>query len=161
MAVPTLEFLTGRAKAALPFLVGAAERGLTPSQAIAELAPLNLTFRRQAMLDVYATLTSAPSPTRIERLIGANAPIPQNLHTTSPAPLGSNYQYQVSFGSLVTANPDYLTVTSDVPLSLAQIRELGAELGTKGGPSDVELGVISPDDVTVTKAYVDNRVPPE
>jgi hypothetical protein len=160
MAVPLLDFLTGRAKAALPFLVASAEKGRTAAQAIAELAPLNLTFRRQAMLDVYAALTSAPTPTRIERLIGPDVPIPQNLHTTSPAPLGTNYQYVVSFESLVTENPDYLTVVSDVPLSIADIRELGAELANDELYKDLDLGFVEASDVTVSRALVDNRVPP-
>lgn len=124
MNTPLLDFLEGRAKEALPFLRGAAARGLTPSQAIAELKPLNLTFQRQRMLDVYAALQNRIDPERIARLVGEDIPLPQELHNVSPVELGSNYQYVVGAFDDTGEPLGFVTVSSAVPLAPTAIRAL-------------------------------------
>lgn len=122
MATPLLEFLEGRAKEALPYLRAAAAKGLTPTEAIKELTPLGLTFRRQAMLDVYAALQNRIDPERTARLVGQGVPIPQELHNVSPVDLGSNYQYVVGAYDVSGEPLGYVTVSSNIPLSAERIR---------------------------------------
>lgn len=123
MAQPLLDFLVGRAKEALPYLSGAARQGLTAAAAIDLLKPLNLTFNRQRMLDVYAALQNRKDPERSARLVGENVPIPQELHRESPADLSTNYQYVVGAYDENGDNLGHVTVVSSVPLAAAAIRE--------------------------------------
>lgn len=113
---------------ALPFLRGFASQKFTPTEALAALKPLDLTFNRQRMLDVYAVLQDRLDPERTGRLVGQNVPIPQDLHTTSPSTLSSNYQYVVEafdeFGNVLGA----VTVSSSVPLSVSEVRSRGGLL---------------------------------
>jgi hypothetical protein len=128
MATPLLDFLTGRAKQALPTLKGAAARGLSPTAALAELVPLNLTFNRQRMLDVYAALQPAVAPERAFRLAGQNVPLPYELHNNPPQQMIHNFEYVVEAVDEFSNPLGYLTVTSAVPLSGNEIRAQAGEL---------------------------------
>jgi hypothetical protein len=166
MPTPLLDFLEGRAKSALPFLRAGVKQGQSATQIIANLAPLNLTFRRQAMLDVIAALQGKITPERkggieppLTRLLGVNTPIPQDLHNPAVVNLNSNYQYVVNFAQEGVVTSDYLTVSSAVPLSIANIKLLGSLIANTGYLADVEAPQVSPTDVGVIEANVSPTAP--
>jgi hypothetical protein len=122
MAIPLLDFLEGRARQALPFLRSAAAKGLTATAALESIKGLTPTFNRQRMLDIYAVLQERADPEKLARLVGQNVPIPQELHTPSPAEMRSNYQYVVEAIDEFAEPIGYVTISSAIPLSGADIR---------------------------------------
>lgn len=123
MAMPLLDFITGRARQALPFLRAAAVRGDTPSAALASLKPLDLTFNRQRMLDVYAALQNRLDVARTLRLVGSSTPIPAELHDIAASNINSNYQYIVGAYSEEGIPLGFLTVASSETLTRGEIEE--------------------------------------
>lgn len=129
MAIPALDFLTGRAREALPFLRGAIARGLTNPEILALKGIEFPSFARQRMLDVIAVLRQlvpvrAGSPTlfqRYLRLVPPTTTMPIESHAPSVTNLSSTYQYLVRADNLVTDEQIYITVSSAVPLSQVQI----------------------------------------
>jgi hypothetical protein len=128
MATPLLDFLTGRAKQALPILKGAAARGLSATAALALLVPEHLTFNRQRMLDVYAALQPAVAPERAFRLVGQNAPLPYELHNNPPQQMAHNFEYVVEAVDEFAEPLGYLTVSSAVPLAGNEVRARAVQL---------------------------------
>ena len=121
MAQPLLDFLTGRARAALPFLRAAAAQGLSGAVAIELVRQFAQTFQRQQMLDIYAVLQNRADPERIARLVGQYAPIPNELHTPSVTQLKNPYEYVVVATDEEGEDIGALTVGSTFPLSAEEI----------------------------------------
>lgn len=151
MAEPLLDFLTGRARAALPFLRYAAARNLPASIANDILRQLGGGLQTQRIGDIYAVLQQRANPERIARLSGENAVIPIDIHTVSPEQLSSNYQYVIRTDITTNQQEDFLTVSSDVPLSPGQIRQQGATLFNSGLYKDLELGTVLPDEIVIVE----------
>lgn len=144
---------------ALPFLRGFAERGLTPSQAIAELKPLDLTFNRQRMLDVYAALQERTDPERLARLVGQDIPIPQDLHAPSVNKQSNNYQYEVGAFDENGDALGYVTVGSYVGLAGNQIRTLAMRLFTEDASIYLDRPKVPINSISIVSATVSNEVP--
>jgi hypothetical protein len=159
MAERELSFLTGRAGEALPYLKGAAAEGLTPTAAIALLKGLNLTFNRQRMLDVYAALQARVDPERAARLVGQNAPIPQELHFTPPQQMLANYEYVVEAVDEFAEPIGYVTISSSVPLAANEIRARGGLLFVTQSEVYLEEEDQIPHAVTIVEANVNASVP--
>lgn len=153
MSVPLLDFLTGRAKQALPFLEGFAQKGFTPAQALEALKGLAPTFNRQSMLDVYAALQSRLTPERVLRLAGRTAPIPISLHNPSPADLGSNYQYRVGAFDETGEPIGYVTVSSNIPLAAVQIEATAGLLFGSQGELYLEEGSLPVSAIAIENIY--------
>jgi hypothetical protein len=132
MAIPELGPLPGRAGVALPFLRGAAKLGYSPARALQELITLGLSFRRQQTLDLYATLQGRADLERIARGIGENTVLPYDVHNEMQFKLGSNYQYVVEVEAPNLGTSEYITVSSAVRLTAAEIRRLAVRLATSG-----------------------------
>lgn len=159
MAVPLLDFVTGRARQALPFLKKAASEGLTPTQAISQLRELGGGGQTQRLLDIYAALQNRISLPRILRLVGETTTIPKDLHHLAETTINSNYQYVIATSVGGYPTPDFLTVTSSVPLSAAQIRAQGAFLFNSEEYSDLDLGPVEQSDIDITEANVADYAP--
>ena len=149
VAQPLLDFLTGRAKSALPFLRASAARGESSAQAIANLKGLDLTFNRQRMLDVYGALLNRTSPDRWFRLVGETTPLPVEAHTVAVTNLSNNFQYLLHAENTVTGDDYYVTVGSEFPLSKVQILALGDSTFTAPTRSGVTTEDYSQSVVTV------------
>ena len=158
MAQPLLDFLTGRARTALPFLRAGVAQGLSSSAIIAALQGQGLSFARQRMLDVIAALQGRADINRYIRLAGETTPLPPEAHTVSVTNLRTNYQYVVRAENPVTEDEYYVTVVSAVPLSVVQIRALAdsAFLGT--GDSSIDREEYDRSIVTIEEANVDPSV---
>lgn len=159
MAQPLLDFITGRARLALPYLRAAAKQGLSAAKAIDLLRPFNLTFNRQRMLDVYGVLLNRIDPSRVERLVGSATPFPVDLHTPAPTNINSNFQYVVSTLDLTSQEDEYLTVSSSVPLAADEIREMGALLFANGQYFENEQAPVRAGEVAIIEANVGQNVP--
>lgn len=159
MATPLLDFLVGRAKEALPYLRGAAKQGLSAAAAIELLRPLNLTFRRQSMLDVYAALTNRIDPERTARFVGQTIPIPLELHNVSPVNLSTNYQYVVGATDETGEPIGYVTVVSNVALAPVQIRTRAGLLFASEGELYLEEGSLPVTAVSIEEANVSPSAP--
>jgi hypothetical protein len=154
MAERELSFLTGRAAQALPTLQGAAAEGLTPTAALALLTPLNLTFNRQKMLDVYASLQARVDPERAARLVGQNVPLPQELHFTYPRQMISDYEYVVEAADEFAEPIGYVTISSSVPLAANEIRARAGLLFVTQSELYLEEENQIPHAVSITEANV-------
>lgn len=152
MAQPLLDFLTGSARRALPFLRSAAAKGLSANAAIAGLRQLDIGVQRQRVLDIYAVLQNRANPERIARLAGENTTIPVDVHTPAPVDIANPFQYVIEANIEGEATGDYLTVVSTVPLSPRQIREQGVFLFNGEDYRDLELGPLSTVDIQIIEA---------
>jgi hypothetical protein len=159
MAERELGFLTGRAARALPYLQGAAAEGLSPTAALAILAPLNLTFNRQRMLDVYAALQARVEPERAARLVGQNVPLPQELHFTYPRQMLSDYEYVVEAVDEFLEPIGYVTISSSVPLAANEIRARAGLLFTTQSENYLEEEDQVPAAISITEANVNATAP--
>jgi len=121
MAQPLLDFITGRARAALPFLRGAVAQGLAPTAIVEALRTQGLSFRAQAMYDVIAALQNRASVAQYLRLTPPTTPLPAEAHALSVVNLRANYQYVVSAVNAASGAEYDITVSSAVPLSRVQI----------------------------------------
>jgi hypothetical protein len=117
MAQPFLEFLTGRARIALPYLRGASARGLTTSAALALLKELGIAIRTQTATDIYAALRGRANPEQYSRLIPSTEPLPYEAHGRNIQPQEENYQYVVEVFHPQTGNQQYIQFASAIPLS--------------------------------------------
>lgn len=151
MAEPLLDFLTGRARAALPFLRYAAARNLPASIANDILRQLGGGLQTQRIGDIYAVLQNRANAERVARLTGENGIIPIDLHVASPNELSSNYQYVIQAVINNEATGDFLTVSSDIPLSPGQIRAQGVFLFNRSDYRDLELGPVVADDIQIVE----------
>ena len=149
MPEPLLDFITGRARAALPFLRKAAAAKVSPSAAADVLRAFGAGIQTQKLLDIYAVLQQRFSVAQVLRLVPETTPIPEDLHFEPPFDVNHNFEYVVAPTFSVGNPDDYLTVVSSVPLSPASIRALGAELGTEGGESDIQAGILAPEDISI------------
>jgi hypothetical protein len=159
MAQPLLDFLVGRAKAALPFLRKAAKEGLTATAAIESLKALNLTFQRQRMLDVYAALQSRADVNQYIRLVGENTVLPEEAHHPAETNLNSNYQYVVGGVNAAGEDLGFATITSAVPLAAIEIRALGTGLLASGSyledvVTDLEVAYVTIEEANVSPTAV-------
>jgi hypothetical protein len=159
VAQPVLEFLTGRARQALPYLRAAAAQGLSANAAIAALKAIPIALQRQKALDIYGVLLSRVSPERIIRLVGETTPIPIEFHSPAVRDQFSNYQYVVSTPNQLTDELAYLTVSSAVPLAGAEIRELGQQAFEGVGDSSIAGGFIEGQNITINEANIGGQVP--
>lgn len=138
MAQPLLDFLEGRAKAALPFLRAGVAQGLSPTAIIASLEGKVETFRRQAMLDIIHALQGVYKLPQYLRITPKATPLAAEAHVTSPSAMDTNYQYVTKLDNPDLPAPIYITVVSDVPLSQiaimgqAQLMYLGEKYGLAG-----------------------------
>lgn len=146
MATPALDFLTGRAREALPFLRGAIARGLSNAEILALKGIEFASFARQRMLDVIAILRQsvpvrAGSPTlfqRYLRIVPPTTPLPIEAHAPSVTNLSSTYQYLVRADNLKTDEEFFITVSSAVPLSQVQINAVADTIFL--GPTESGVG---------------------
>lgn len=152
MAQPLLDFLTGSARRALPFLKQYAKEGLSANAAASRLKLENAGIQRQKVLDIYAVLQNRANPERIARVTGENTTIPVEIHTPVPVDINSPFQYVVEANIEGQATGDYLTVVSTVPLSPRQIREQGVFLFNGEDYRDLELGPLSTVDIQIIEA---------
>lgn len=152
MAQPLLDFLTGRARAALPYLEALAARNVRTADVFAILQGFDLSFQRQRVLDLYATLQGRIDPERSARLVGAGNVIPDELTNVAPVKLRSNYQYLISATGAEATEPTFATVSSDVPLSANTIRLLASEVLTSDQEAYKLGSFVNPSDVTIVRA---------
>lgn len=139
MAQPLLDFLTGRARTALPFLRAGVNQGLSPTEIIASLQAQGIpTARRQTMLDIIAVLQGNAATRRTVRLLPPNEPIPAALHVTAVTNIKSLYQYTVRVTHPDLLTPQFLTVSSDVPLSRNNILADAQTMFTNGKYTQIE-----------------------
>jgi len=122
MAQPLLDFITGRARAALSFLRGAVAQGLKATGIVDLLQSQGLSFRRQAMFDVIAALQNRASISQYLRITPPNTPLPAEAHALSVVNLRANYQYVVEAVNRISGAESYITVSSEIPLSQVQIQ---------------------------------------
>jgi hypothetical protein len=125
MAQPLLSFLTGRARAALPFIESGVARGLSPTKIIESLIGLTPLFRRQTMLDVIAALQGRADLPRWMRITPPSEPLPLAAHVVSPVDLRGNYQYVLKVDNAPFNVPPNITVNSAVSLSQEEIFDNG------------------------------------
>jgi hypothetical protein len=89
------------------------------------------------MLDVYAALQSRADVSRYTRIVPVNTPLPPEAHTTAVYDMSTPYQYVVRYSNPLQAQPGFVTVISDVPLSqnniLAKAQTLFTGPGESGG----------------------------
>ena len=138
MPQPLLDFLTGRARQALPFLRQLVSEGLEPTVIISELREYNLGFQTQRVLDVIAALYGRANVARWIRLVGANTALPPEAHTTNVAGQSTNYQYVVRVENAPVGVPEFLTVSSDIPLSWNSIQSKALIAAIVSGPPKSE-----------------------
>ena len=133
MAEPLLDFLTGRAKAALPFLRGAVAQGLKPEQIIAALQASGIpTFRREVMLGIIAALENRADLARYLRIVPPTTPLPPEAHTVNVVyNQTDNYQYGVKIVDPASPAPTWVTVVSAIPLSASNIRAVAETMQTR------------------------------
>lgn len=117
MAQPQLEFLTGKARQALPFLRGFARAELSPTSALNLLKALNIPIRTQTTLDIYAALQNRADITRYLRLVPPTQPLPTEAHTGAVAPQRNNFEYIIQVTHPATGVSQYVQIGSDIPLS--------------------------------------------
>ncbi|HEX8799679.1 MAG TPA: hypothetical protein VF772_13765, partial [Terriglobales bacterium] len=137
-----------------------AARNLPASVAGDILRQLGGGIATQRLYDVYAALQQRTSIAQVQRLVGENGIIPYELHNVAKTTIGSNYQYVVRTDITANQQEDFLTVSSDVPLSPGQIRVKGANLFNSENYKDEQLGFISPDEVVIVEANVADYVTP-
>lgn len=169
MAEPLLDFLAGRAKAALPFLRGAVAQGLNINQIINALQASGIgTFRRQSMLDIIAALQNRFDPTnpkltriaRFMRLVPETTVLPPEAHTVNVVTAqGSNYEYVVRLQSEENPVPRYITVVSEIPLSAANVYAVSETTFYGYAAVDQTPLTIDPGDQTIIEANVSPTAP--
>lgn len=152
MAQPLLDFLTGRARAALPYLEALAARNVRTADVFAILQGFDLSFQRQRVLDVYASLQGRIDPERTARLVGQGNVIPDEFTNVAPVKIKNQYSYLVSTPNIHTGEKEYGTVGSDVPLSANTIRVLAVELFTINEHSRLEDQTVGTDQITIERA---------
>lgn len=138
MAQPLLDFLVGRARQALPYMRALAARGTQPGIALEILKEFELGFQRQQFLDVYAALRNKADLNRYLRVVPANVTLPPESHAIAVTELTSagrpvNFQYTLELENEPLEAPEFITVSSQVPLSQNQILALG--VGVLSDPS--------------------------
>ena len=145
MAQPLLDFIVGRARAALPFLRGLVAQALNPTAIVNRLQEQGLSFRRQAMFDLIAALQNRAGVAQYLRITPPNTPLPTEAHALSVVNLRSNYQYVVEAVNPISGAQSYITVSSEIPLSQVQIQATAdsvflsyRDLGVREG--EYELG---------------------
>ena len=117
MAQPKLEFLTGKARQALPFLRGFANAELSPTSALNLLKALNIPIRTQTVLDIYAALQNRADLNRYLRLVPPTEPLPAEAHTGAVAPQRNNFEYIIQVTHPASKVSQYVQIGSDIPLS--------------------------------------------
>lgn len=133
MPQPLLDFLVGRARQALPYMRALAARGTNAGVALEILQQFDLGFQKQRFLDVYAALQNRADVNRYARLVGPNGILPPEAHTVAVTELTSNgqpvnYQYLLEVENGPIQAPEYITVSSQVPLSTNDIFSLGTSI---------------------------------
>lgn len=161
MAFPLLDFVTGRARAALPFLQGFARQGLSPTAAISALRELGGGGQTQRLLDIYAVFQKRATTERVARLVGPLNVVPRELHTAAPYSLVHNYQYVISVPNAETLQDDYLSVSSDVRLTPLQIRTIGVGLFNSEQYQGATPQIYTPEDITIVNFNVSQGAPPD
>lgn len=144
--------LSKGARAALPFLEGAAETIKTASEILEEAKELGFTIRRQTGLDIIGALRGKLDTRRYLRLTPHADILNPDFFTKSVTGLLRNYSYTVlarlhDEETGETLN-QHITVSSNEALSQEQIMERASEFSLSGkyGPN------LFMDDIAVTDA---------
>jgi hypothetical protein len=133
-----LEFLTGKARAALPILRGAAARGLSPGEALGLVESAGIRTFRTVIFDIYAALQGLASLAQYIRLQPLNEPLPYEAHSRNVQPQPQNYSYVVRVFHAPSNREQYMQFNSEVPLSPNQIGAL-TESRIAAKPYEVSL----------------------
>lgn len=154
MAQPLLDFLTGRARAALPFMRAAAAAGVKATNALDVLRAFGVGFQAQAFYDVYNALLGRAKLPAYLRLVPENVPLPYEAHFVNPAPQRNNYQYIVRVFHPPTQNEQHVAIVSDTALSQAQIFAATDELFAGETPYEVMAEQYPDAEKTILEASV-------
>jgi hypothetical protein len=159
MAQPLLDFLEGRARQVLPYLRKLVSQGLSSHDIQLILGEFGLGLRRTVLLDIIAALKGARDVGRYIRLVGENTPIPLEGHAVAPVNLSNNYSYLVEVENGPVTVPEFVTVTSAIPLSANQIFSVATGIlasGDSGELSDRELAAVT---LAINEAQVSPSAP--
>lgn len=125
--------LTKGARAALPFLRAAAETTKTTTEILEEAATLGFKFRRQAGLDIIGTLRNNVNAARVIRLAAPDIPLNPLTYGESVGKLKRAFSYTVK---IITRDedgerqdPKHITISSNTPLSIDQIKQEAEDNG--------------------------------
>jgi hypothetical protein len=152
MAQPLLDFITGSARMALPFLRKAAAAGVKAGAVIDVLRAFGLKFSTQRMLDVYAALQGRADLSRYLRIVPPTVTLPYEAHTEAVFNMRTNYQYVVRVFNPATQNEQYVTVVSEFPLAEVQIRAEVDTIFATGQKYQVPLDEYTDSDVSIVEA---------
>jgi hypothetical protein len=122
MAQPLLDFLTGRARAALPFMRKAVAAGVSAANALDVLRAFGVGFQTQAFYDVYNALLGRAKLPAYLRIVPDTTTLPYEAHAVNPVRQRTNYEYVIKIFHPPTGHQQYITVGSAVPLSVLQLK---------------------------------------
>lgn len=164
MPQPLLDFLTGRARQALPYLRALAARGTQAGVALEILRSFDLGFQRQQFLDVYAALQNRADVNRYLRIVPPNTLLPPEAHTVAVTELTSqgrfvNYQYVLEVENEPLGAPEFITVSSQVPLSQNEILSLGTGVLNNPAAYDFSTDQLGKIQLSIAEANVSQRAP--
>lgn len=160
VAQPLLDFLTGSARAALPFLRSQVLQGISANQIISNLKDYGLSFQRQRVLDVIAALRGYADLPKYLRLVGGNTPLPYEAHVINIASQQANYNYVLKNENAPEGIPEYITVSSVVPLSVNNILALGRQKIFDQSRYQANAADLDKVTQTITEASASSRTPP-
>jgi hypothetical protein len=154
MAQPLLDFLTGRARAALPFMRKAAAAGVTAANALDVLRAFGVGFQTQAFYDVYNALLGKATIKNYLRIVPETVTLPYEAHAVNPVRQRTNYEYVLEIFHPPTGHQQYITVGSAIPLSQLQLKAQADAIFSSEAVYEVEQAEYPDSEVTVIEANV-------
>ena len=159
MAQPQLQFLVGKARAALPILRGAAAQGLSATEALGLVEQAGIRTLRSVIFDIYAALQGRANVAQYLRLTPTTETLPPEAHARAVNPQADNYFYTARVFHPDTGNQQYVIVGSAVPLSEVQIRGSVDAIFATGEKYKVTLEDYPDSTVDIVEATVGSGVP--
>jgi hypothetical protein len=136
----------------------AAAAGVTAANALDVLRAFGVGFQTQAFYDVYNALLGRAKLPAYLRIVPETVTLPYEAHFVNPVPQRQNYQYTVRVFHAPTDHEQYVTVGSDVPLSVLQIKSVVDSIFASEAVYEVEREEYPDSEVSLEEAKVKTGV---